>query len=209
MPEKKYSVIVFDLGKVLINFDYDIAVNRFNKIEPNLGNDFLAHFKKYYDIHREFERGKISTHDFIQFALKGINNKIDADTFSKIYADIFTAHDDVISLLPTLKKNYMLILLSNTDPLHKQYGWEKYEFLSYFDYKVLSFEAGSVKPEEKIYKQVEVTANVPPQELLYIDDIAEYTDAAKKLGWDAVQFLNYKQLVEELKNRKVLTNGQP
>lgn len=206
MPVKKYSVIVFDLGKVLINFDYDIAVNRFNKIEPNLGNDFFAHFKNNYHIHREFERGKISIHDFIQFALKGINNKIDTDTFSKIYADIFTAHDDVISLLPTLKKNYMLILLSNTDPLHKQYGWEKYEFLSYFDHKVLSFEAGAVKPEEKIYKAVEMISRVPSADHLYIDDIKEYTEAAEKMGWDAVQFLNYEQLVEELKNRKVLTD---
>ena len=110
----------------------------------------------------------------------------------------------MISLLPLLKKRYKLILLSNTDPLHKKYGWEKYEFLSIFDHLVLSFEVGSVKPEEKIYREVERLSQFPSEEHLYIDDIADYVEAAKKLGWDAIQFIDHTQLLEEFRNRNVL-----
>lgn len=208
MPSQKYSVVVFDLGNVLINFDYSIAVDKFNKIEPGLGQQFLAHHKDNYHIHREFERGNINIDEFVKLVLKGIDRKINEEAFSKIYSDIFTANNDVISLLPILKEKYKLIILSNTDPLHKKFGWEGYDFLSYFDQKVLSFEVGAVKPETKIYKTVEDLSSVAPKEHLYIDDIAEYTEAAKKLGWAAIQFQNYNQLVEELKNRSVLTNGQ-
>jgi len=204
MAAHKYSVIVFDLGNVLINFDYEIAVKKFDNIEPNLGKKFLEHHKNNYHIHRAFEKGMISENEFINIALSGINQKIDSETFAKIYSDIFTPNNDVISLLPILKKKFKLILLSNTDPLHKKYGWMNYQFLSHFDHSVLSFEVGSVKPEEKIYKAVEEFSIVPPQELLYIDDIAKYTETAKMRGWDAVQFLNIKQLREEFRSRNIL-----
>lgn len=200
---RKYSVIVFDLGKVLINFDYQIAVEKFNQIEPGLGYKFLEHHQKNYHIHRAFESGLLSESEFVNASLNGVDKKVDPPTFSQYYADIFTAHDDVISLLPLLKKSYKLILLSNTDPLHKKYGWERYEFLSIFDHLVLSFEVGAVKPEEKIYREVERLSQVPSEEHLYIDDIADYIEAAKKLGWDAIQFRNYEQLVRELGERGV------
>lgn len=204
MSTHKYSVIVFDLGNVLINFDYEIAVKKFDEIESNLGKKFLEHHKNNYHIHRAFEKGMIGVDEFINIALTGVNHKIDSVNFIKIYSDIFTLNDDVISLLPVLKKKFKLILLSNTDPLHKKYGWEKYHFLSLFDHLVLSFEAGSVKPEEKIYKTVEEFSKVPPQELLYIDDIAEYTETAKSRGWDAIQFLNFTQLREAFRSRNIL-----
>jgi putative hydrolase of the HAD superfamily len=204
MSSQKYSVVVFDLGNVLINFDYDIAVDKFNKIEPGLGQQFLAHHKNNYRIHREFEKGNISVPEFIDAALKGVNHKVKPDTFAKIYSDIFTPNNDVITLLPILKEKYKLILLSNTDPLHKKFGWESYVFLSYFDHKVLSFEVGAVKPEIKIYKTVEELSRVAPKEHLYIDDIFEYTETAKKLGWDTIQFIDYKNLLEELRIKNIM-----
>jgi putative hydrolase of the HAD superfamily len=204
MFSQKYSAIVFDLGNVLINFDYRIAVEKFDKIEPNLGKKFLEHHKNNYQIHRSFEKGLITEEEFIRIALSGVNHKVEPETFAKIYSDIFTPNNDVISLLPILKNKFKLILLSNTDPLHKKYGWEKYEFLSLFDHLVLSFEIGSVKPEENIYKAVEGFSKLTPHEHLYIDDIAEYTETAKELGWDGIQFLSYKQLLEELQSRNIL-----
>jgi putative hydrolase of the HAD superfamily len=204
MSAHKYSAIVFDLGNVLINFDYDIAVKKFDKIEPNLGKEFLEYHKNNYQIHRAFEKGMISEEEFIKIALSGVNHKVDPETFAKIYSDIFTPNNDVISLLPVLKNKFKLILLSNTDPLHKKYGYEKYEFLSHFDHSVLSFEVGSVKPEEKIFKCVEKLSQVPPQNHLYIDDITEYTETAKMRGWDVIQFLNYNQLLKEFHSRNIL-----
>lgn len=204
MSKHKYSVIVFDLGNVLINFDYNVAVKKFDEIEPNLGKKFLEHHKNNYHIHRAFEKGLISEDEFITNALSGVNHKVDRESFSKIYSDIFTPNNEVISLLPILKKKFKLILLSNTDPLHKKYGWENYQFLSQFDHLVLSFEVGSVKPEEKIYKAVEKLSKVPSQEHFYIDDIAEYVEAAKRIGWDAIQFLKHQQLLVELRTRGVL-----
>jgi len=201
---RKYSAIVFDLGKVLIPFDYAPAIDKLNKIEDGLGNRFIEFYKSNYHFHRDFERGKISGNDFVEKMLEVVNHKIDAETFKKYYADIFSLNEDVISLLPILKTDYKLFLLSNTDSIHQKYGWQKYEFLKYFDNLILSHEVHSVKPEEKIYRTVEDASGFPSEEHFYIDDIQEYVDAAINLVWYAVQFVDYQKLVSDLKERNIL-----
>lgn len=203
MKFKNYSAIVFDLGNVLIPFDYTRSIDKLNQIEKGLGDKFIEFYKSNYNYHRDFERGKITENDFVNRMLEIIDHKIDAETFRKYYADIFSLNEDVISLLPELKKNYKLFLLSNTDSIHQKYGWQKYDFLKYFDKLILSHETGSVKPEEKIYREVEKVSGFPSAEHFYIDDIQEYVDAAIKIGWDAVQFVDYKKLVSDLKSRNI------
>ena len=203
MSERKFSAIVFDLGNVLIPFDYSKAINKLNEVENGLGNRFYDFFKSNYNLHREFEIGKISEKEFINKILSIVDHKIDEKTFCKYYADIFSLNEDVISLLPIMKKNYKLFLLSNTDSIHKKYGWEKYDFLKYFDKLILSFEVGAVKPEEKIYREVEKASGLPSSEHFFIDDIQEYVEGAKNVGWDAVQFIDYQKLINDLRERKI------
>ena len=56
--------------------------------------------------HRDFERGNISENEFVSKMLEIVDHKIDAETFKKYYADIFSVDEDVISLLPILKNDY-------------------------------------------------------------------------------------------------------
>lgn len=204
MKAKKYSAIVFDLGMVLIPFDYSIAVNRLNQIEQNLGNRFIEFYNSNYHLHREFEKGMMTESEFIDKMLKIVDNKIDKETFCKIYSEIFTLNEDVASLLSVLKKDYKLFLLSNTNSIHQKYGWQKYEFLKYFNKLILSHNIQSLKPEEEIYRAVEAASGFPSAEHFFIDDVKEYVDAAKKLGWDAVQFVDYQKLVDDLKSRNII-----
>ena len=80
----------------------------------------------------------------------------------------------------------------------------KYEFLKYFDELILSHEVGSVKPETEIYKAVEKASGFSPAEHFYVDDIQEYVNAAIKLGWDAVQFVDYQRLLNDFKTKNLL-----
>ena len=201
---RKTSVIVFDLGNVLLPFDYNKLTTKLEKIESGLGKHFLDTYNSNYEYHKDYERGKISEERFIERMLDVLNYKIDGETFCKYYADIFQKNDEVASLLPGLKKNYMLILLSNTDPIHKKYGWEHYDFLQYFDNLIVSHEVGAVKPEEGIYRAVEQASGALSEEHIFIDDIQKYVEAAKNLGWDGIHFTSYSNLVNELNFRNIL-----
>jgi glucose-1-phosphatase len=204
MPDKKYSVIVFDLGMVLINYDYNIALNRLEKIEKGFGVNFLNHYRANYETHRRFERGDISEDEFLNEIMTDFNGKVDKEIFKKIYSEIFHVNDDVAALLPILKKEYRLMLLSNTNSIHREYGWKNYVLLKHFDKMILSYEVRAVKPEEKIYRAVEKASKRPPYEHIFIDDVKEYAEAAINCGWEGIQFTGHEKLVEELKNRKIL-----
>lgn len=203
MEKRKYEVIIFDLGMVILPFDYNIALERLEKIEKGFGVNYLNHFKSNYETHRQFERGDISEDEFLNRTIHIFNGKIDKGTFYKIYSEIFTLNKNVADLLPELKKKYRLMLLSNTNPIHYRY-WINYGFVKNFEKLFLSHEVRSAKPEEKIYKAVESYTKLPHEGHIFIDDISEYVQAAKNRGWDGIQFKNYDNLVEELKNRNII-----
>jgi putative hydrolase of the HAD superfamily len=204
MIKRKYSAIVFDLGQVLVRFDYKYFVEKVNRYKAGIGKQFLELYKKNYDVHRDFEKGMISEKDFIAQMLEYLEHIIDEETFCKYWSDIFSFNDDVIALLPELKKNYKLYLISNTNSIHKKFGYQDYEFLKLFDKQILSHQVKFIKPEEEIYREVEKVSGFPSEEHIFIDDIIEYVDAAKNLGWDGIQFAGYDDLVKNLVERKIL-----
>ena len=204
MSSRKYSAIVFDLGQVIVPFDYKYFVEKVNKHKPGIGERFLDLYKKNYNVHRDFEKGLVPEKVFISQMLDYLDHIIDAETFCRYWSDIFSFNVDVIELLPELKKKYKLYLISNTNSIHKKYGFGDYAFLQLFDKLILSHEVKFIKPEKEIYLEVEKVSGFPSEEHIFIDDILEYVNAAKSLGWDGIHFLGYEDLVKNLKARNIL-----
>jgi putative hydrolase of the HAD superfamily len=204
---KKYSVIVFDLGNVLLPFDYNIIIRGFERIEKGLGMKFADYYKNNYEVHRKFERGEYTVEDFTEIMLNVLERKVSREDFYNIYSKIFAVNDRLVAILPALKKNYRLVLLSNTNAIHQKYGWGDYEFLKDFDKLILSHEVAAVKPEAKIYEAVEAFTQEPPQKHLYFDDVLEYVSAARELGWDAVQFVGNDSLFDEFEKRGIILDS--
>ncbi|MBK7227755.1 MAG: HAD family phosphatase [Ignavibacteriales bacterium] len=204
MIKRKYSAIVFDLGQVIVPFDYKYFVEKVNKHKSGIGETFLELYNQNYSIHRNYEKGLITEAVFISKMLEYLDDCIDGETFCKYWSDIFSVDEKVVSLLPELKKRFKLFLISNTNSIHKKYGFEHYEFLKLFDKLFLSHEVGFIKPEKEIYQAVEKVSGFPSEEHIFIDDILEYVNVAKSLGWDGIQFLGYDDLVKNLKARDIL-----
>lgn len=200
----EYSVVVFDLGNVLIPFNYNIIIRKLDSIQSGLGDKFYNLYKDNYHIHRQYEKWELSNDRFIEMMLDWLDHRVSADEFCKLYSDIFHENEKTTSLLPKLKENYKLVLLSNTNYIHQRYGWEKYEFLKQFDKLILSHEVGAIKPEPEIYKAVQEYTGERPEQHIFIDDVEEYVEGAKKMGWDAIQFINHEKLVEDFKERGIL-----
>ncbi len=206
--EQKHSVIVFDLGNVLFPFDFNDVIRDFERVEKGLGVKFAEYYRTNYEVHRKFERGEYSVEDFTEIMLGVLEHKVSKDEFYRIYSGLFKVNEDLVAVLPVLKKNYRLVVLSNTNAVHRKYGWGNHEFLGNFEKLILSNEVGAVKPEAKIYKAVEAYTGAPPEEHLYTDDILEYVAAARNLGWDAVQFVGNRELFQEFGKRGIVLDGK-
>lgn len=199
----RIAVMVFDLGNVLLPFEYQKIIDRLEHVEGGLGRKFADYYKSNYEIHRNFERGLYSIDEFVGIAMGVLENKVGREDFCQIYSKIFAVNEELVAVLPTLKRNYRLVLLSNTNAIHEEYGWRGYGFIKYFDKLILSQEVGAVKPEGKIYEAVESFTRSLPQEHFYVDDVPAYVAAAKERGWDAVQFVGNQELFREFDKRVI------
>lgn len=198
------SVVVFDLGNVLIPFDYNRILISLDKIENGLGAKFYNKYKNNYHIHRQYEKWELSDNEFLDIMMDWTDHKVDRIEFCKIYSDLFEINEYTVSLLPKLKNKYMLILLSNTNEIHRKYGYGDYKFLNHFEKKFLSHEVGAIKPEQEIYKAVTDYTGELPEKHLFIDDIADYVEGAKSAGWQAIQFIDNIKLEKDLKLLKII-----
>lgn len=81
---------------------------------------------------------------------------------------------------------YRLLLLSNTNDLHIDYVKKQVpffdEFQKCFDAFYLSQELAMRKPDPEIFEFILKTHQLKPQEVLFIDDTQENTEAAESLG---------------------------
>jgi len=201
---RTYKTIVFDLGNVLLPFDYAPFIRKLEEVRTGLGNKVITIYKNNYHIHRSFESGELNEFEFLDLMMKWTEGAVTKEWFCEAFSDIFTENKELISLLPVLKEKFDLVLLSNTNSIHKKYGWDKYGFIKIFDKLCLSHEVRAVKPDIKIYRAVEAYTQHSPAEHIFIDDIAEYAEGARNAGWDAVQFLGNENLMSEFKRRGII-----
>ncbi len=57
-----------------------------------------------------------------------------------------------------------------------------------YDAIVSSYEVGYRKPEKEIYEIAEEKAKVSPDNILFIDDMPEFVQGAKRQGWQTKWF---------------------
>src|SRR5436305_2438844 len=93
----KPRVIVFDLGKVLVDFDYAIAARR---IAPHCERltDPLRFFSDHAALLTSYELGLLTTRQFFDQIKAASTFSGTLDEFSDFFADIFTPIDPMIEL---------------------------------------------------------------------------------------------------------------
>jgi glucose-1-phosphatase len=208
MKEKQIRCIFFDLGKVLIDLDYDQFLERMFFLTGSGIEKLRAAFAADGAVSK-YELGSISDDEFLAEISQKIGMSLDLKDFLEAWTCLFP-EKAILSdtILFELSGNCPLWIISNTNRLHFEYIQERYNLVAnYFQGWTLSYEEGFAKPNPVIYKRALQKAGVPAAEALFIDDRQENVESALKLGMDAFQFLNPARLVQELHKRGLLSSG--
>jgi epoxide hydrolase-like predicted phosphatase len=198
------KTVLFDLGNVIIPFDFKLAYARLAEHCGCKPEEVPARIRTT-GLVAPFERGEISAEAFVRQLSAALGLNVTYQEFCDWWSGIFLPGTLVSeALLEDLANRYRLVALSNTNPLHFGMVKQTYPLLRHFDDFVLSYEVGAAKPEAKIYREAIARAQCSPEECFFIDDLAVNVEAAREHGMDAIQFLSGAQLDLELRARGLL-----
>jgi glucose-1-phosphatase len=196
-----HRAIIFDLGKVLLHFDFGRGFRALAERCPHAACDIPARIGA--GLVERFEMGRIGPREFFAEFSRQIELSAGYDEFCEIWNGIFTETLIPEAMLEGLASRYRLLLLSNTNAIHFEMIRRTYPMLRHFHDLVLSYEFGAAKPHAEIFRETVRRAGCRPEECFYTDDVPKFVEAARTLGIDAVQFRSCDQLEQELTARRI------
>ncbi len=181
--------IIFDLGGVLLDIDYNKTADAFKKLGA-------IHFDGFYsqaaanELFEALETGNISEEGFY-IAMQ--RHCLPGTTYSQIQmawnAILLSFRKESLFFLSLLKGRYNLFLLSNTNSIHftefkkifqREIGQPLFD--DYFIKTYYSHLINRRKPYPSTYQFVLENAGIRPEETLFIDDSFVNIEGAKELG---------------------------
>lgn len=199
--------IIFDLGGVLLDIDYQLTETAFRELG-------CLHFNSIYSQARQtslfdaFERGEIDEAAFFyklrQLAGVEVSQKQLKDAWNAMLIGLPPRHCEI---LRRLRGKYRLFLLSNTNQTHINAFTtliEKVcpinEFEALFEKVYYSSRIGLKKPQVSPFLKIILENELSAHETLFIDDSAQHVKGAVRAGLQA-RLLERGQSTEALLRR--------
>ena len=180
------SIVAFDLGKVLVDFDYHIAVSRIaarSTLPPDRIKTFLGQSHAIID----YESGRLTREEFYEQARQAIGFRGTIEEFGGFFADIFTPIPPMIELHAGLRQRGIpTYVFSNTNDLAIEHIRRNFPFFRDFDGYIFSYEVKAMKPDAKMYEALEKLAGRHGADIFYIDDRPENVSAGAARGWKTI-----------------------
>lgn len=205
--------IYFDLGNVLLHFDHDIACRQMAALASTPRVEITPQRVREVvfasNLNHEFEAGAITAEEFYRAFCEATQTSPDMAELAIAASDIFRANVQIKPLLGALlSARFPIGILSNTNIWHWQFITDGRYILfpSAFDAIALSFELKAQKPDKAIYQKAAELAGYAPEEIFYVDDLADNVVGAREAGFDAVQYTTAHDLAIELRKRGLRLN---
>ena len=185
---KDSPVFIFDLGKVLVDFDYSIAAIKIAARSAKAPEDLHA-FLGSSPLLADYECGRLNREQFYQAIRAAIGFRGDLAEFGSHFADIFSEMPGTIALHAELRRRgFKTFIFSNTNDLAIEHVRRNFPFFKNFDGYIFSYEVGAMKPAAKIYEAMEKMCGRSGADLIYLDDRAENIAAGVGRGWRAIVY---------------------
>ena len=195
------EVVYFDLGKVIVDFDHSRAAQELLKVTPLSLKEAMAVLSDD-DLVSEYETGRLSSQEHYRKVCRRLQMEVSIEKFRELWGSMFLPEPLLSeSFLQDLKKRYRLMLLSNTNEIHFDFVIQNYPILRMIEERLLSYQAGCMKPQTRIFELAIKKAGVMPENIFFTDDRPENIEAAQRSGIQALLFQSETQLKRDMVSR--------
>jgi epoxide hydrolase-like predicted phosphatase len=182
----KVRAVVFDLGKVLVDFDYGIAARNL-ALRSDASLDFIRALIDQSPLLFRYERAELTGAQFFETVRAQIGFKGTFEEFAAAFGDIFTEISAMTQWHGELSRRGLpTFILSNTNDMAVGHIRRSFSFFRNFAGYILSYEHGVLKPEPRIYEIAEKMSGCRGDEILFLDDRPENIEGAARRGWRTI-----------------------
>jgi putative hydrolase of the HAD superfamily len=182
------EALIFDLGGVVMSVDFEQAFNVWSRhsgiAAPLLRSRFIA--DSAYEQH---ERGELTGDEYFESLRASLGVALSTSQLAEGWNAVLGREiPGMRDLLRHANEQRPLYLFSNTNWLHQTCWTEKLSAtLRLFRKCFTSCELGLRKPEPPAFSAVATAIGVPPQQILFFDDLTDNVAGARQAGMQAVQ----------------------
>lgn len=192
---------LFDLGKVLVDFDWPGSVERMAR-EFGLadGRDLGAWLQLPGGECDLYGRGRLDDVTFLACLQRRFDaqRRVPNERLRELWCDMFEPIPGAFAIVERLRSSLHVGLVSNTNAMHFEWLDSKFGLRERFAALTLSHEVAACKPEAEIYTHALRAARCQPQETVFVDDLPENVEAARELGLHGIVFVSVPRLRQEL-----------
>ncbi|WP_291908640.1 HAD family phosphatase [Chitinophaga sp. CB10] len=198
--------IIFDLGGVILNIDYQKTNDAFVKLGAENFHELYSQFKGS-SLFNDLETGHVTNEEFLAEMHKHLPEGVtDEQIIAAWNAMLLDFPLQRLQLLQQLRQQYNLYLLSNTNAIHVDH-FNKIlmesrgipSLAEFFDKIYYSHLVGYRKPGSEIYQVVLDENGLKAGETVFIDDTLPNIEPAKQLGIHTIHLQAPKTILDIFK----------
>lgn len=194
------KTIIFDIGRVLVRVDVARAMRDLAKGISLSPQEIWTAIEKD-PLWQDWQEGRVSPRDWHLHLSKRLGGSLTFEQFTDAWnraLDPQPIQDN--SLFESLRRDFRLGLLSNTDPIHVAHLEATFDFFRFFpkSTRTYSCTVGSSKPSPLIFRDALKSLRAKAESAVFIDDVEAYVNAARALGMHGIHYQNPPQLRSEL-----------
>ena len=191
------KAVFFDIGNVLLRFSSRRILRKFASAVGRHPIKVARHIWKGRLVDR-IERGEVTGEELHDLFVKQLGYTGDFTRFKTLWCDHFTLDRGSFAILKGLSGRMPTYLLSNTNALHIEHIQARYAFPGLVKGAILSHELRLRKPQREIYEAALEMSGTAPEETVFIDDLEENCEGARKAGLHAIRYRGAKDLKKRL-----------
>jgi putative hydrolase of the HAD superfamily len=199
--------VIFDLGGVVLDWNPDRIVSRFQPV-PELQASLKAALFGHADW-RLFDRGTLTESELIErLQLRVGATRQEVEAILDGIRDSLVEKPETVKLMRALQgQGTPLYCLSNMPATLYTHLRQRHNFWDAFSGIVISGEVQMMKPEPEVFMHLLATFNLRPEESVFIDDVLANIESAKEVGLHTIWFKDAAQCRRELEQILVPRHG--
>jgi HAD superfamily hydrolase (TIGR01509 family) len=200
-----YDTIIFDLGGVVLNIDYERTLKAFRDLGFSNFDQLYTQFKQS-DLFVKLEKGLITPFEFLNTLQAHSDRHVTHEELTDAWnAMLLDLPPENLEAIKKLQQRFHIYLLSNTNAIHYECFFDKVQELlnsrslePYFHASYYSHLVGERKPDQAVFQLLVDHHQLSPSRTLFIDDSPQHIEAAKGLGFHIYQKDQAEKLIATL-----------